>query len=135
MEPSTPTSRGETTQTTPAQRLADLIEGKISTDLPTNSYQPGTVSRQLSEVLPKAMHQRLKFGFKDFGNKMRGYLTNEAVAVAVESRTSSPVRIPRNELGEHPQIKGLFPCGEGGGYAGGIVSAAIDGEAVTERLV
>ena len=100
---------GGGTQTAPAQRLADLIEGKISTDLPTNSYQPGTVSRQLSEVLPKAMHQRLKFGFKDFGNKMRGYLTNEAVAVAVESRTSSPVRIPRNELGEHPQIKGLFP--------------------------
>ena len=80
------------------------------------------------------MHQRLKFGFKDFGNKMRGYITNEAVAVAVESRTSSPVRIPRNEHGEHPQIKGLFPCGEGGGYAGGIVSAAIDGEAVVESV-
>ena len=126
---------GGGTQTAPAQRLVDLIGGKISTDLPTNSYQPGTVSRQLSEVLPKAMHQRLKFGFKDFGNKMRGYLTNEAVAVAVESRTSSPVRIPRNVHGEHPQIKGLFPCGEGGGYAGGIVSAAIDGEAVTQRLV
>jgi uncharacterized FAD-dependent dehydrogenase len=125
---------GGGTQTAPAQRLVDLIEGKISTDLPTNSYQPGTVSRQLSDVLPKSMHQRLKFGFKDFGNKMRGYITNEAVAVAVESRTSSPVRIPRNENGEHPQIKGLFPCGEGGGYAGGIVSAAIDGEAVVEHF-
>jgi len=125
---------GGGTQTAPAQRLVDLIEGKISADLPTNSYQPGTVSRQLSDVLPKAMHQRLKFGFKDFGNKMRGYITNEAVAVAVESRTSSPVRIPRNEHGEHPQIKGLFPCGEGGGYAGGIVSAAIDGEAVVESV-
>jgi len=125
---------GGGTQTAPAQRLADLVEGKISTDLPVNSYQPGTVSRQLSEVLPKAIHQRLRFGFKDFGNKMRGYLTNEAIAVAVESRTSSPVRIPRNENGEHPQIKGLYPCGEGGGYAGGIVSAAIDGEAVVEYL-
>jgi hypothetical protein len=125
---------GGGTQTAPAQRLADLVEGKISTDLPTNSYKPGTVSRQLTEVLPKAIHQRLRFGFKDFGNKMRGYLTNEAVAVAVESRTSSPVRVPRNEHGEHPQIKGLYPCGEGGGYAGGIVSAAIDGEAVANQL-
>ena len=126
---------GGGTQTAPAQRLADFVEGKMSADLPVNSYKPGTVSRQLSEVLPKAIHQRLRFGFKDFGGKMRGYLTNEAVAVAVESRTSSPVRIPRDENGEHPQIKGLYPCGEGGGYAGGIVSAAIDGEAVTESLV
>lgn len=126
---------GGGTQTAPAQRLADFVEGKMSADLPVNSYKPGTVSRQLSEVLPKAIHQRLRFGFKDFGGKMRGYFTNEAVAVAVESRTSSPVRIPRDENGEHPQIKGLYPCGEGGGYAGGIVSAAIDGEAVTESLV
>ena len=89
---------------------------------------------QLSEVLPKAIHSRLRGGFQEYGKKMRGYLTNEAVAVAVESRTSSPVRIPRNENGEHPQIKGLFPCGEGGGYAGGIVSAAIDGEKVSENI-
>jgi uncharacterized FAD-dependent dehydrogenase len=116
------------TQTAPAQRLSDFIHGKLSTDLPVNSYQPGTVSMQLSEVLPKAIHQRLRGGFQEFGKKMRGYLTHDAVAVAVESRTSSPVRIPRNEQGEHPQIRGLYPCGEGGGYAGGIVSAAIDGE-------
>ena len=122
------------TQTAPAQRLADFVNGKLSSNLPTNSYQPGTVSMQLSQVLPKAIHQRLRGGFEDFGKKMRGYLTNEAVAVAVESRTSSPIRIPRNENGEHPQIKGLYPCGEGGGYAGGIVSAAIDGEAVVEHL-
>ena len=122
------------TQTAPAQRLTDFVSGKLSPDLPVNSYKPGTVSMQLSEVLPKAIHQRLRGGFQEFGKKMRGYLTNEAVAVAVESRTSSPVRIPRNEHGEHPQIKGLFPCGEGGGYAGGIVSAAIDGELITEKI-
>lgn len=122
------------TQTAPAQRLADFVSGKLSSDLPINSYKPGTVSMQLSEVLPKAMHQRLRGGFQEFGKKMRGYLTNEAVAVAVESRTSSPVRIPRNENGEHPKIKGLFPCGEGGGYAGGIVSAAIDGENVVDFI-
>lgn len=121
------------TQTAPAQRLSDFVNGKLSSDLPTNSYKPGTVSMQLSDVLPKAMHQRLRGGFQEFGKKMRGYLTNEAVAVAVESRTSSPVRIPRKEDGEHPQIKGLFPCGEGGGFAGGIVSAAIDGEKIAEN--
>lgn len=123
------------TQTAPAQRLSDFVHGKLSSDLPVNSYKPGTASMQLSQVLPKAIHQRLRGGFEDFGKKMRGYLTNEAVAVAVESRTSSPVRIPRNENGEHPQIKGLYPCGEGGGYAGGIVSAAIDGESVIDKLV
>ena len=122
------------TQTAPAQLLSDFVSGKLSPDLPVNSYKPGTTSMQLSEVLPKAIHQRLRGGFQEFGKKMRGYLTNEAVAVAVESRTSSPVRIPRNEDGEHPQIKGLFPCGEGGGYAGGIVSAAIDGESVVDKF-
>lgn len=121
------------TQTAPAQRLSDFVNGKLSSDLPVNSYKPGTISMQLSEVLPKAIHQRLRGGFQEFGKKMRGYLTNEAVAVAVESRTSSPVRIPRNENGEHPQIKGLFPCGEGAGYAGGIVSAAIDGERICQN--
>ena len=122
------------TQTAPAQRLADFVNGTRSSDLPVNSYKPGTESMQLKDVLPKAIHQRLRGGFEDFGKKMRGYLTNEAIAVAVESRTSSPVRIPRNEHGEHPQIKGLFPCGEGGGYAGGIVSAAIDGEKIIENF-
>ena len=119
-------------QTAPAQRLSDFVNGKLSSDLPLNSYQPGTVSVEMKNVLPKAIASRLKGGFQAFGQKMRGYLTNEAVVVAVESRTSSPVRIPRNENGEHPQITGLFPCGEGGGYAGGIVSAAIDGEKVAE---
>lgn len=122
-------------QTAPAQRLSDFVNGKLSSDLPQNSYQPGTVSIQLKDVLPKAMTSRLRGGFQEFGKKMRGYLTNDAIAVAVESRTSSPVRIPRNENGEHPQIKGLFPCGEGGGYAGGIVSAAIDGEKIASFLV
>ena len=122
------------TQTAPAQRLSDFVNGKLSADLPVNSYKPGTVSMQLSEVLPKAIHQRLHGGFQEFGKKMRGYLTNEAVAVAVESRTSSPIRIPRNESGEHPHINGLFPCGEGAGFAGGIVSAAIDGEKISNFL-
>lgn len=123
------------TQQAPAQRLADFVHTKKSQSLPANSYKPGTVAMQLSEVLPQAIHERLRIGFKEFGKKMHGYLTNEAVAVAVESRTSSPIRIPRNEYGEHPQIKGLFPCGEGAGYAGGIVSAAIDGEAVVQKMV
>lgn len=121
-------------QTAPAQRLSDFVNGKLSSDLPQNSYQPGTVSLQMKDVLPKAIASRLKGGFQAFGQKMHGYLTNEAVVVAVESRTSSPVRIPRNENGEHPQIAGLYPCGEGGGYAGGIVSAAIDGEKIAENL-
>jgi len=116
------------TQAAPAQRIADFIANKRSADLPKNSYTPGTASLQLSEVLPASIHQRLVQGFKDFGTKMKGYLSTEAIAVAVESRTSSPVRIPRNKQGEHPQIKGFFPCGEGAGFAGGIVSAAIDGE-------
>ncbi len=122
------------TQTAPAQRLSDFVSSKMSSDIPVNSYQPGTVSMQLSNVLPTSIHQRLVAGITDFGTKMKGYLTNEAVAVAVESRTSSPVRIPRNELGEHPQIKGVFPCGEGAGFAGGIVSAAIDGEFIASNL-
>lgn len=122
------------TQLAPAQRLADLVSNKLSADLPKNSYTPGTVSSQLSEILPAAIQERLLVGFKEFGTKMKGYLTNEAIVVAVESRTSSPVRIPRDEQGEHPEIKGLFPCGEGAGFAGGIVSAAIDGEFVAENI-
>lgn len=121
-------------QTAPAQRLTDLVNGRLSRSLPVNSYQPGTVPVNLAEVLPDAMAGRLRDGFRMIGAKMRGYLTEEAVAVAVESRTSSPVRIPRGADGQHPQIKGLFPCGEGGGYAGGIVSAAIDGERAASLL-
>ena len=125
---------GGGTQTAPAQRLTDLVKGKRSSSLPQNSYRPGTVSVNLVELLPKAMVGRLREGFRSIGGKMRGYLTEEAIAVAVESRTSSPVRIPRGADGQHPQIKGLFPCGEGGGYAGGIVSAAIDGEAIAQAV-
>ena len=122
-------------QTAPAQRMIDFVSNKVSSDLPKNSYQPGLASVSLRDVLPKFITTRLQEAFRDFGNKMRGYYTNEAVLVAPESRTSSPVRIPRDmETLEHPQIAGLYPCGEGGGYAGGIVSAAMDGERVAGRI-
>jgi uncharacterized protein len=121
------------TQAAPAQRLVDFVEGKISPSLLDTSYQPGLVSIDLREVLPEFIAEALRQGFKSFGSKMKGYLTNEAQVVGVESRTSSPVRIPRNkESLEHPQLKNLFPCGEGAGYAGGIVSAAMDGERCAE---
>lgn len=115
----------------PAQRLIDFCENRMSSSLPECSYLPGINSAGLKDVLPSFINERLRTGFKEFGRKMRGYYTNEAVIVATESRTSSPVRIPRNpETLQHPQIKNLYPCGEGAGYAGGIVSAAIDGERV-----
>lgn len=116
------------TQTAPAQRLSDFVMRKVSNDLPECSYHPGIVSREMGEVLPESIYSRLRKAFASAGKKMNGYMTNDAVVVAVESRTSSPVRIPRDKDGQHPQIKGLYPCGEGAGYAGGIVSAAIDGE-------
>jgi uncharacterized FAD-dependent dehydrogenase len=120
----------------PAQRMADFVAGKTSASLPNCSYIPGLQSSDLSTVLPPFIHHSLQQGFKAFGQKMRGYFTNEAVVVATESRTSSPVRIPRNnDTLEHPQIKGLYPCAEGGGYAGGIVSAAMDGERVAEMAL
>jgi uncharacterized FAD-dependent dehydrogenase len=113
----------------PAQRMADFCENKLSSDLPACSYLPGILSADLKNVLPGFIQERLQKAFKDFGNKMRGYYTNEAVIVATESRTSSPVRIPRHSsLMHHPQLVNLYPCGEGAGYAGGIVSAAMDGE-------
>lgn len=112
----------------PAQRMIDFVQGKLSLDLPTNSYMPSVKSVPLVEVLPGFVHDALKGALPAFGKKMKGYFTNEAILVGVESRTSSPVRIPRNrETLQHPQVKGLYPCGEGAGYAGGIVSAAIDG--------
>ena len=115
----------------PAQRLTDFVRGKISRDLPESSYHPGITSRNLGEVLPRFIFDRLAAGLSHFGKKMRGYLTEDAVVVATESRTSSPVRIPRNpETLCHPQVMNLYPCGEGAGYAGGIVSAAMDGERV-----
>ena len=126
---------GGETQKVPAQRLVDFTEGKLSTDIPKTSYMPGTTSTELGAVLPEFIHQSLQEGFKQFGKSMRGYLTNEAVVHAPESRTSSPVRIPRDyKTLEHPQIKGLYPCGEGAGYAGGIISAAIDGEKCAEQI-
>ncbi|MEM9051196.1 MAG: FAD-dependent protein [Bacteroidota bacterium] len=121
-------------QVAPAQRLMDFINGKVSNDLPKCSYQPGLNSIELREVLPKAVYSRLAEAVKVFGKKMKGYATNEAVMVATESRTSSPIRIPRDMNFEHPQIKGLYPSGEGAGYAGGIVSAAIDGMKVAESI-
>jgi uncharacterized FAD-dependent dehydrogenase len=112
----------------PAQRMVDFCEGRVSANLPVNSYLPGTKSVSLKEVLPQRVHDRLKKALPAFGRKMRGYYTNEAILVGVESRTSSPVKVPRDkETLQHPQITGLFPCGEGAGYAGGIISAAIDG--------
>ncbi len=121
-------------QSAPAQRMTDFVNGKFSASLPDTSYQPGVKSTQLTEILPSFIANRLKIGFKDFGNKMKGYLTNEAIILGVESRTSSPVRIPRDkESLQHPMVKGLYPCGEGAGYAGGIISAAIDGERCAEK--
>lgn len=117
------------TQKVPAQKMVDFTQKKISTNIPKTSYIPGTTSVELGEVFPDFITDILRQGFVEFGKTMKGYLTNEAVLHAPESRTSSPVRIPRdNETLEHIQLKGLYPCGEGAGYAGGIVSAAIDGE-------
>jgi uncharacterized FAD-dependent dehydrogenase len=113
----------------PAQRMIDFVNNKLSGDLPQCSYIPGVTSALLTEVLPDEISLALKDALKTFGKKMKGYYSNDAILVAVESRTSSPVRIPRDpETLEHPQIKGLYPCAEGAGYAGGIVSAAMDGE-------
>lgn len=124
------------TQAAPAQRLMDFLNKRISSSLPETSYQPGLVSSDMREVLPEFLSEALTQGFKSFGEKMKGYLTNEAQIVGVESRTSSPVRIPRDkDTLEHPQIKMLFPCGEGAGYAGGIVSAAMDGERCAEAAL
>ncbi|SFW25083.1 NAD(P)/FAD-dependent oxidoreductase [Cellulophaga fucicola] len=126
---------GGRSQVAPAQRLTDFVDGKLSTSLNDTSYQPGLKSAPLHSLLPKLIGSRLRGGFKAFGDKMNGYYTSEANIIGVESRTSSPVNIPRTEKLEHPEIKGLFPCGEGGGYAGGIISAAMDGERCAEAAV
>jgi uncharacterized FAD-dependent dehydrogenase len=119
----------------PAQRMTDFASNKISSSLPDCSYLPGIKSSSLKEVLPDFIHECLQKAFVAFGKKMKGYFTDEAVVVATESRTSSPVRIPRdNHLLHHPQIQNLYPCGEGAGYAGGIMSAAMDGEKVAEQI-
>ncbi len=120
----------------PAQRMVDFTRNKVSATLPDCSYLPGVNSVQLSEVLPGFIHQALQKAFPLFDKKMKGYFTNEAILVATESRTSSPVRIPRDpQTLEHPQVGRLYPCGEGAGYAGGIVSAAMDGERVARQVI
>lgn len=124
------------TQRAPAQRLVDFVEGKTSAKLLPTSYQPGLTSVDMKELLPGFIYEALRISFREFGKKMKGYYTNDAQVVGVESRTSSPVKIPRdNKTLEHPQIKRLFPCGEGAGYAGGIVSAAMEGERCADAAV
>lgn len=126
---------GGRTQTAPAQRLEDFVNGRVSRDLPATSYAPGITPVNLADILPETIHKALVTGFRLFDRSMKGYLTNEAVVVAPETRTSSPVSIPRNpETLEHVRIRGLYPCGEGAGYAGGIVSAAMDGIKVARQL-
>ncbi len=119
----------------PAQRLVDFTNRQFSSSFPDCSYVPGINGALLHEILPPFVYNSLRSAFQLFGKKMKGYFTNEAVVVAIESRTSSPVRIPRDtHTLQHPQIKGLYPCGEGAGYAGGIVSAAMDGERVAAQI-
>ncbi len=123
-------------QVAPAQKMIDFVNRKVSSALNDTSYQPGLESMDMDAILPDFVHERLRTAFKAFGKKMKGYYTNEAQIVGVESRTSSPVRIPRDkESCEHVQIKRLYPCGEGAGYAGGILSAAMDGEKCADMLI
>ncbi len=123
------------TQNVPAQRLKDFIDGKISSEFPRSSYQPGITSVDLNKVLPDFIASRLRQGFIDFDRKMKGFISNDAVLHAPESRTSSPIQIPRDrETMQHPEVKGLYPCAEGAGYAGGIVSAGVDGMNCVEAI-
>ena len=125
--------QGNRKQTAPAQRMADFVNNRLSYDLPKSSYAPGLLSSPLHFWLPPMIGRRLQEGFKSFGRQAHGFLTNEAVLIATETRTSSPVRIVRDaETLQHVRIRGLFPCGEGAGYAGGIVSAGVDGERCAE---
>lgn len=127
--------QGNMKQTAPAQRMADFVNNRLSYDLPKSSYAPGLISSPLHFWLPKMISHRLQEGFKTFGRNAHGFLTNEAVMIAVETRTSSPVRIVRDrDTLQHIRIQGLFPCGEGAGYAGGIVSAGVDGERCAESV-
>jgi hypothetical protein len=127
--------QGNRRQTAPAQRMADFVNNRLSYDLPKSSYAPGLISSPLHFWLPKPISHRLQEGFKQFGRMSHGFLTNEATMIGVETRTSAPVRILRDaESLMHVRIQGLFPCGEGAGYAGGIVSAGVDGERCAEAL-
>lgn len=122
-------------QVAPAQRLADFVSGRYSNQLPTCSYHPGLTSSEMHEWLPQPISKRLREAFKAFDSKMRGFLTNEAIILGVESRTSSPIRVPRSEQTlMHVKVDGLFPCGEGAGYAGGITSSAMDGMASADAV-
>ncbi|MDX1407456.1 MAG: FAD-binding protein, partial [Saprospiraceae bacterium] len=124
---------GDGTQRAPAQRLIDFLEDRPGTDLPDCSYIPGIFEADLSSVFPADLVTTLREGIRQFGKTMHGYLTNDAVVMATESRTSAPVRIPRTpDRLEHPQISDLYPCGEGAGFAGGIISAALDGQRVAQ---
>ena len=125
--------QGNMKQTAPAQRMADFVNGRLSYDLPKSSYAPGLISSPLHFWMPSFVSKRLQEGFKTFGKNAHGFLTNEATLIAMETRTSSPVRILRDrDTLQHVRLQGLFPCGEGGGYAGGIVSAGVDGERCAE---
>ena len=127
--------QGNMKQTAPAQRMSDFVNNRLSYDLPKSSYAPGLIASPLHFWLPKMISCRLQEGFKVFGRNAHGFLTNEAVLIAVETRTSSPVRIVRDkDTLQHVRIQGLFPCGEGAGYAGGIVSAGVDGERCAEMV-
>ena len=123
------------TQNASAQRMNDFVEGKQSKTLPETSYAPGIHSARIDNLLPRFISYRLQKGFKVFGQKSKGFLTNEAILIGAETRTSSPVRIPRHQGTLcHIDVEGIFPCGEGAGYAGGIVSAAIDGERCADAV-
>ena len=127
--------QGNRRQTAPAQRMADFVNGKLSADLPESSYAPGLIASPLHFWMPEMIASRLRQGFRKFGAMSHGFLTNNATVIAVETRTSSPVRILRDkDTLEHVNVKGLFPCGEGAGYAGGIVSAGVDGERCAEQV-
>ncbi len=126
---------GDGSQKGPALRLTDFISGTLSRDLPKSSYIPGLYTAPLYDLLPSHIYKRLREGFKSFGQQMRGFHTSESIVVASESRTSSPIRIPRDaQTYMHPQIQGFYPCGEGAGYAGGIISAAMDGQNVAMKV-
>ena len=119
----------------PAQRMTDFIAGRLTSVLPKSSYKPGIVSAPVHALLPDGIRRRLQAAFQAFDRKMKGYFTEEALVLAIESRTSSPVRIPRDQNTlMHPHVKNLYPCGEGAGYAGGIVSAALDGQRIARRI-
>ena len=122
-------------QTAPAQRLSDFVKGRVSNSLPDSSYLPGLISSPLHFWLPEIIGKNLREGFKAFDKKMHGFITDQAIVVGVESRSSSPIRIPRNkETFEHINIQGLYPAGEGSGYSGGITSSAIDGENCANKI-